>query len=255
MSINKRLFNILQELGISNTDLAKGTGIKANTISDWKTKGTNPSSDKIYRICEFLNISTDYLLEGIEPKYRVIHNKKNCYKVTESTILEAFNMLSYKYKERILERIQTYLEEDEQSLIKEDYENKYIIKNNTSNIKYIPNLGLTSAGEPLLLPDDYTTSDLIPMPESTKADFALTVKGNSMEPDILNGSTIYIKQKPSVENGSIAIVALDDTVTCKKFYKINDNIELRSINPNYDPIIITPNNNINFRIIGEVVNS
>lgn len=66
MNINQRLFLLLTEKGFKKADLAKATGIKANTISDWETKGTNPQADKIARICEFLGVSCDYLLTGKE---------------------------------------------------------------------------------------------------------------------------------------------------------------------------------------------
>jgi len=56
----------MNKTGITKAQLSRGTGIRSNTISDWQTKGTNPSSDKISCICEFLNISTDYLLTGKE---------------------------------------------------------------------------------------------------------------------------------------------------------------------------------------------
>lgn len=66
MTISQRLFMIMKQKGISNADLSKGTGIKANTISDWQTKGTNPASDKIVRICDYLGITTGLLLSGEE---------------------------------------------------------------------------------------------------------------------------------------------------------------------------------------------
>ena len=71
-----------------------------------------------------------------------------------------------------------------------------------------------------------------------------------MEPEIKNGQVIYIKSKPDVEDGSIAVVEIDGAVTCKKVYKWNDHIELQSLNIKYEPIIITGGN---FRILGEVI--
>ena len=56
----------MDKKGITQAELSKGTGIHAGSISDWKRKGTNPSADKIYVICRFLNITTDYLLAGDE---------------------------------------------------------------------------------------------------------------------------------------------------------------------------------------------
>lgn len=64
MTINERIFSLLQQKGVSNADLSRGTGIKSNTISDWKTKGTNPASDKIYTISTYLGVTCEYLLTG-----------------------------------------------------------------------------------------------------------------------------------------------------------------------------------------------
>jgi len=64
VTISQRIFSLMSERSISKSDLAKGTGIKPNTISDWQTKGTNPSADKIACICDFLNVSANWLLTG-----------------------------------------------------------------------------------------------------------------------------------------------------------------------------------------------
>ena len=42
------------------------TGISQSTISEWKSKGTNPTSEKILIICKVLNVTPDWLLSGIE---------------------------------------------------------------------------------------------------------------------------------------------------------------------------------------------
>ncbi len=249
----ERIKLLAEQKNYTIAELERLSGFGKATIAKWNS--SSPSAEKLFKVANILSVSMEYLISGETKNIHTLDSNIKFINVHKNNLVENFEKLTTNQQERICARIEQYLEEcdyTDEIYIKE-CNNNYMI--NSNNRKYIPNLGLTAAGEPIPLPDDYTTSDLIPMPESTKADFALTVRGNSMEPDILNGSTIYIKQKPSVENGSIAIVALDDTVTCKKFYKINDNIELRSINPNYDPIIITPNNNINFRIIGEVVNA
>ena len=51
---------------MSQKDFAKATGILQSTISEWKKKGTNPTSDKIMKICQVLQISPEWLLSGIE---------------------------------------------------------------------------------------------------------------------------------------------------------------------------------------------
>lgn len=66
MKISQRIFDTLEKRGISQSDLARGTGINPRAISDWRIKGTNPSAEKIPSICSYLSVSTDWLLTGKE---------------------------------------------------------------------------------------------------------------------------------------------------------------------------------------------
>jgi transcriptional regulator with XRE-family HTH domain len=59
-----RLFALLEERGVSQKELSEATGIKQQTISDWKSKGTFPRADKLDRICGFLKVSVQWLLTG-----------------------------------------------------------------------------------------------------------------------------------------------------------------------------------------------
>ncbi len=64
MLISERIYKILEEKGISQKEFADRTGISQSTVSDWRRKGTNPSSDKIMIICQVLDITPYELLEG-----------------------------------------------------------------------------------------------------------------------------------------------------------------------------------------------
>lgn len=67
MTIQQRIFETMQEKHISQADLSKATGISASTISDWKRKEMNPSSDKLADISKCLGVSVSYLLGIDEP--------------------------------------------------------------------------------------------------------------------------------------------------------------------------------------------
>lgn len=64
MIISERIFKILQERGISQASFGKMVGLSSSTISDWKTKKTNPSAEKIMDICAALDITPEQLLTG-----------------------------------------------------------------------------------------------------------------------------------------------------------------------------------------------
>lgn len=66
MIISERIFEMLNEKGISQKEFSELTGISQSTISDWKRKKTNPASDKIMLICDVLNVTPYELLSGIE---------------------------------------------------------------------------------------------------------------------------------------------------------------------------------------------
>ena len=54
-------------MSMTQKEFSDRTGIKQNTISEWKKRKTNPSSDKIMSICDVLKVTPEWLLSGIEP--------------------------------------------------------------------------------------------------------------------------------------------------------------------------------------------
>ncbi len=65
-TISDRVFERISQLGMTQKDFSLATGIKQSTISEWKAKGTNPSSDKIMPICKTLKVSPEWLLSGVD---------------------------------------------------------------------------------------------------------------------------------------------------------------------------------------------
>ena len=68
MLISERIYQYLEEKGMSQYEFAKKTGISQSTVSDWRRKGTNPSADKIMIICDVLGISPYELLLETDSK-------------------------------------------------------------------------------------------------------------------------------------------------------------------------------------------
>ena len=66
MIISEKIFYLLDQKGITQKDFAVQTGISQSTISDWKRKKTNPSADKILKICEILHVTPYELLSERE---------------------------------------------------------------------------------------------------------------------------------------------------------------------------------------------
>ena len=52
MTISERVFYRLNEIGMSQKEFSEQTGIAPSTISEWKSKRTNPTSEKIMIMCK-----------------------------------------------------------------------------------------------------------------------------------------------------------------------------------------------------------
>ncbi len=93
-------------------------------------------------------------------------------------------------------------------------------------------LGEIACGEPIYANEEYET--FIEASDDINADFCLTAKGDSMiNARIFDGDIVFIKAQPDVENGEIAAVIIEDTVTLKRVYKYTNRIELRPENPTH----------------------
>ena len=64
MTISERIYALLRERKMTPAELSDRTGIARSTISDWKTKKTNPAADRIMTLCEVLEITPYELLTG-----------------------------------------------------------------------------------------------------------------------------------------------------------------------------------------------
>ena len=106
MKIIERIFNIMDIKNIKNVELAKKLNINKSVISNWKTRKTNPPSEMIIPICELLNVSPIYLLTGKE----ILNN----YSDEEINLLNKYNLLTEKNKDKVKNFIDEKLKEQEQ---------------------------------------------------------------------------------------------------------------------------------------------
>ena len=93
------------------------------------------------------------------------------------------------------------------------------------------------------------------MPRSTKGDFVLRVKGESMiEAGILDGDLVIVQRAQDARNGEIVVALAGgdeyvDEATVKTFYRESDRIRLQPENSTMEPIY-APHVQILGRVVG-----
>lgn len=118
-------------------------------------------------------------------------------------------------------------------------------------VRRIPIIGHVAAGVPIMAEREYEEYE-----DDTygiACDYVLRVEGDSMEPRILDGDVVYVRQQPDVDDGQIAVVGVDDSVTLKVVYHMPRGLQLVSLNPKYKPMIYTRDNTDYLAIIGKAV--
>lgn len=67
MNIADRIQHLRKTEGISQEQLADSIGVSRQAVSKWESEQSIPDLDKIVLLSDFFEVTTDYLLKGIEP--------------------------------------------------------------------------------------------------------------------------------------------------------------------------------------------
>ena len=67
MNISDRIRELRKKNGLSQEELADRLGVSRQAISKWESEGSLPDIDKVIRLSECFEVSTDYILKGEEP--------------------------------------------------------------------------------------------------------------------------------------------------------------------------------------------
>lgn len=234
MSLINNIIRLLDEKGGNQKELCDYLGISTSTMSTWKKRNSDPPAKYIILICEFLGVSPEYLLTG---KEKAIQEP---LKLTENEqeLIAVYNQLSDLSKERVLERAKVLFELESE---KETEQQRQTITITSSEYR-------VSAGRGVLLDEESPTEITVPdTPEARKADFALTICGDSMEPIYHDGDVVLVRKMPSVEVGEIGIFYVDGGGYIKKY----GGDRLISLNSAYDDILL--NENTEIRCFGKVI--
>ncbi|MDG3374499.1 XRE family transcriptional regulator, partial [Vibrio parahaemolyticus] len=182
----------------------------------------------LQRLRKLKNISMNELAESIGVSQSTISDWENGKKMPRSGSIQ---------------KIADYFNVPKTELLIEKNESEGLSLYPISQLVNIPILGTITCGQPILAVENfegyrYEAEESLPAGNL----FYLKTRGNSMTPTIPEGSFVLIKEQPDVEDGEIAAVIVngDDEATLKRVKRQNGLVMLIADNPNYAPIIITP---------------
>lgn len=203
-------------------ELGQKLGKATSSISRWVSGERYPKIEEIEQIAIFFNTDIYTLIFGF-----------NYNENSKSNILTVYNQLADIRKHKVYSYAQQQLDE----------------QLNEKRSIYV--VGTSAAGEPIEYGD--FDSEMIQTDVPAKADKAIHIKGDSMEPKIASNSIIFYHEQPTLEIGEIGIFEINGSaVTCKKYYVDYNSkkIILKSINPKYEPMYFAKDQ---VRILGKVV--
>jgi repressor LexA len=115
----------------------------------------------------------------------------------------------------------------------------------------LPLAGIVAAGIPIEPVEDNETVHVPEEMLGTGEYFALKVNGNSMiEEGIFDRDTIVVRKQATAENGQTVVAIVNGEATVKKYYRRQNEVELRPANFSMKPILVRESE---FSIRGVVV--
>ncbi len=242
--MNKYIIEKLKEgranAKLKQSEVAEKIGIKGNTLSNYENGVSEPDIDTFCALCDIYNVDPSSILN------------------------EAYGLNvqgdEFKIKPSEIEHIKKYraLDQHGQETV------SYILNQETERVRQINQAAstpaatrminyyyrLASAGTGQIIFDMPPTKRIeIPdIPAFRKADYAIGVNGNSMEPIYHDGETLLVEMTDHIEIGEVGIFSVNNECFVKKLGKT----ELISLNPEKDNIPLNETARCMGRVVGKL---
>ena len=208
------------ELKLTQKEIAEQLGISFQAYSAWERGIKEPSQEKVAQLENVLKVAKGYF--------------------TQIEIVRLYNSLSNKGKEKVVLYARNLAQEEQAQKVKTMPERLY-------EYRVYERM---SAGIGASVYDD-RNFDTVYFNEELAHDFASWVSGDSMEPKYQNGSVALIRETGFDYDGAVYAVVCNNQTYIKRVYREEDGLRLVSINPKYNDIFISYEEDP--RIVGIIV--
>jgi len=233
MTFGERLRQKRESIGLSRADLAKQLGVTPSAIGNYETGVSSPRDEILYKIFEVLEVEPNFLFQDS------FELKKEDLSSEETEHIKKYRALN-EHGKKIVDIV-----------LDEEYNDLMAHKRMKKAIEYMELCKYemaASAGTGSYLQDECKTLIRVPANEITRrADFALPISGDSMEPEFHDGDTVLVKSMSNINIGEIGIFIINGDSYIKKLGEGR----LISLNSKYNDIIFTEYDNIT--CVGKVI--
>ena len=227
---------------MSQREFAKRCGLSNGAISIIES-GVNPHTHEplvptlstINQLAKGMNISIQNLIESADDVPISLYTEFDTNLIDESLLITNYRKLNELGKQEAQKRVDELTEIEKYKSIGInriqllDKEPTIQIKHSVYKVSAGHGFQLGEGddwGEPIEVPDT---------PQTRKADFAITIEGNSMEPEFHSGDIILVKHQNAIDIGEIGVFRLDKDVGYLKKYGGD---RLISLNDEYEDIML-----------------
>ena len=247
MALSDRIKEARLKSGLTQEQLANMIGTAKSTVTGYEKGNRIPPAATVGSIADATNVDVNFLYQD-----EVKERKENNVSLEELSRVKKYRLIS-EYSPDGAEVIDTVLNREYSiaQKLKEQKEHIEKLESETTPMRIINYYyRLASAGTGQIIFDMPPTKRIeIPdLPEYRKADYAIGVNGNSMEPTYYDGDTLLVEMTEQIEIGEIGIFSVNNECFVKKLGRD----ELISLNPTSKNIPLNETAHCMGRVLGKV---
>lgn len=217
MTFGERLVHARELVGLNQKQLADLLEISPTRLNYWEKDKRQPDVAMIKKIASALRVTGDYLIG--------LCDTSDNLNISEHTHINKYRLLDHYGKEAVDTILDIEYKRSMDALTENETDEQIIYLSKPIHV--------ASAGTGDWNDDNSTEPVAVVYNAMTsKADYVITVAGNSMEPLFSDGDLVLVRSQPSVEIGEIGIYIIAGDQYIKEY----QGTHLHSINPEFQDI-------------------
>jgi len=202
-----------------------GMDVSVHSLSHWEKDAATPNARQFLALCELYEIS------NMNETFNIYPGHSSLLRLSDEGREKVYEFIRILVKSHMFDR------DPADILVPRRKIRKYHLRASAGTGQYLDSDSY----------DEIEVGDEV----SSLVDFGVTLTGNSMEPQFVNGQTVWVHSQEFLNSGEIGIFYYNEDAYCKKYMEKDGKVLLISLNPSYDPIEVNPG--YGFKIFGKVV--